>query len=108
MIRSFDYAAVAALDRTVQTSTEDQPRLLKAVEDWREQCTQAYLAAYREAAADERLWPSDEESAQRLLDVFIVEKAIYEIGYELANRPNWLHVPLAGVARLLFPRESVE
>jgi maltose alpha-D-glucosyltransferase/alpha-amylase len=52
------------------------------------------------------VWPSDPDVAEGMLDFFTLEKAIYEIGYEMANRPAWLHVPLQGVRRLLFPDAS--
>ena len=71
------------------------------------QCVDALRAAYREFLTDPRLWPQDAGTADRLLNFFILEKVMYEIGYELANRPSWLHVPLAGATRLLFPREAV-
>jgi maltose alpha-D-glucosyltransferase/alpha-amylase len=48
-----------------------------------------------------QLWPNDHEAADRLLDFFLLEKAIYEIEYELAHRPDWLTVPLAGTLRIL-------
>jgi maltose alpha-D-glucosyltransferase / alpha-amylase len=46
------------------------------------------------------------EQAGRMLDFFLLEKAFYEIGYELAHRPNWLHVPLAGTWRILRRNEG--
>jgi maltose alpha-D-glucosyltransferase/alpha-amylase len=52
------------------------------------------------------LWPAESELAERLLDFFLLEKGFYEIDYELANRPHWLHVPLAGVWRILSKHES--
>src|SRR3712207_9467905 len=66
-------------------------RSLEGVEDWRERAVAAVLDGYNEHMSDARLWPSEEASARRLLDFFVLEKAIYEIGYELANRPTWLH-----------------
>jgi maltose alpha-D-glucosyltransferase/alpha-amylase len=45
------------------------------------------------------------EAAQRVLDFFLLDKAVYEVGYELSNRPAWLHVPLAGLQRILADRE---
>jgi maltose alpha-D-glucosyltransferase/alpha-amylase len=47
------------------------------------------------------LWPSDETQAGNLLDFFLLEKAFYEMEYELMNRPTWLHVPLDGMRRIL-------
>ena len=53
------------------------------------------------------LWPGSIEAADRLLDFFLIEKAYYEIEYELAYRPDWLRVPLAGLVRILLSREEV-
>ena len=41
------------------------------------------------------------------MDFFLLEKVIYEVGYELANRPAWLHVPLIGIWNLIFPDEGL-
>ena len=105
-MRSIDYASEAALDRLVQGTPEDRARLTGRLDDWRLRCIDAFLTVYRETAADPRLWPGDAGTAARLLGFFTVEKVFYEIGYELANRPSWLHVPLAGAMRLLFPPED--
>jgi maltose alpha-D-glucosyltransferase/alpha-amylase len=59
------------------------------------------LLAYREAMVDPRLWPQDPQAAERMLDFFLLEKAFYEIEYELAHRPEWLRVPLSGTWRIL-------
>jgi maltose alpha-D-glucosyltransferase/alpha-amylase len=53
-----------------------------------------------------RLWPRSPEDAERLLDFFLLEKAFYEIEYELAHRPDWLRVPLAGTWRILSRSEG--
>jgi maltose alpha-D-glucosyltransferase / alpha-amylase len=106
LIRSIDYAATAALDRVAQASLEERARLGPAVEDWRNRCTEAFRASYQKRLGKARLWPAAPTIAQRLLDFFVLEKAIYEIGYELANRPHWIHVPLQGAWRLLFPGEG--
>jgi maltose alpha-D-glucosyltransferase / alpha-amylase len=102
LIRSIDYAGISALDRALEGSAEDHARLTQAVDAWRGLCVEATLASYQEAVTDHPLWPADPAEAQRLLDFYVLEKAIYEIGYELANRPAWLHVPLMGATRLLF------
>jgi len=47
------------------------------------------------------LWPADPQAAERLLNFFLLEKAFYEIEYELAYRPDWLRVPLTGAIRIL-------
>jgi maltose alpha-D-glucosyltransferase/alpha-amylase len=102
-IRSIDYAAATALDRVVKTSPEDQARLTRALESWRKETLDGFLAAYQETIGASPLWPKDLELGAALIDFFVIDKAIYEIGYELANRPGWLHVPLAGLYRALFP-----
>jgi maltose alpha-D-glucosyltransferase / alpha-amylase len=56
--------------------------------------------------SDTRLWPRSPEEADRLLDFFLLEKAFYEIEYELAHRPDWLRVPLAGTWRILSRSED--
>nr|WP_246700555.1 maltose alpha-D-glucosyltransferase [Variibacter gotjawalensis] len=108
MVRSVDYAATAALDRMVISSADDNARLAPHLEEWRAQCVTALTAAYKENATDKRIWPDDDAAAERMLSFFIVEKAVHEIAYELANRPSWLHVPLRGILRLLFPEEEVK
>jgi maltose alpha-D-glucosyltransferase/alpha-amylase len=103
LVRSLDYASTAALDRMGPLSPEERSRLSHAVDDWRRQSIEAFLSTYHETLGDSPVWPSDPAIAERMLDFFTLEKAIYEIGYEMANRPAWLHVPLQGVQRLLLP-----
>ncbi len=106
LIRSIDYSATGAFDRAVQTQPDEHGRLLLALEGWREAAVQAFISSYREALTNPRLWPSDPVVAERLLKFFLIEKAFYEIDYELANRPTWLHIPLAGTYRTLFSDEG--
>ena len=106
MIRSFDYAAVSALRRLVNVSPEEQEKLRATLEDWKQRSSAAFYEGARDVVSGARLWPRDAEAAQRLLRFFTVEKAIYEIGYELANRPDWLAVPLSGASRAIFGREG--
>ena len=81
-------------------------KLPRALDRWRENSAAAFLAAYRRALGETRLWPQSMEDANRLLDFFLLEKAFYEIEYELAHRPNWLRVPLAGTWRILARSEA--
>jgi len=101
LLRSIDYSVTAALDRAMQAKPDDRPIIAARLDAWREQMADAFWKTYREVLADPRLWPADTTAAQQLLDFFLLEKAVYEIGYELANRPAWLHVPLDGVLRVL-------
>jgi maltokinase len=90
MLRSFAYAATAA----ELTRDADVP------EDWEEQARQRFLEAYL-ATADPSLLPAGEAPIERLLAVFELEKAVYELRYELDNRPDWVRIPVAGIERLM-------
>jgi maltose alpha-D-glucosyltransferase/alpha-amylase len=106
LIRSIDYSATAALDRALRTAPDNDGKLTRALHDWRERSVAGVLAAYRAAMTDTRLWPAETRQADRLLDFFLLEKAFYEIEYELAYRPDWLRVPLAGALRILSRSEG--
>jgi maltose alpha-D-glucosyltransferase/alpha-amylase len=104
LVRSIDYAATAAFERALETWPDEHDRLLNALEDWSRQSVATFMASYREALTHPLLWPADAAQSDRLLDFFLLEKAFYEINYELANRPNWLRVPLMGLQRVLSQR----
>jgi maltose alpha-D-glucosyltransferase/alpha-amylase len=104
LIRSIDYSATAALERALKSAPDEHGKLARALEDWREHSVAAFMAAYRSSLSDTRLWPQSPEAADRLLDFFLLEKAFYEIEYELAHRPDWLRVPLAGTWRIFSAR----
>jgi maltose alpha-D-glucosyltransferase/alpha-amylase len=107
LVRSIDYSATAALDRVLKISPDEHGKLAAALADWRDRATSTFLAAYREAMTHPRLWPAKQQAAERLLDFFLIEKAFYEIEYELAHRPDWLRVPLTGMLRILtHPNEA--
>jgi maltose alpha-D-glucosyltransferase/alpha-amylase len=101
LIRSIDYSTTAALERALKVTPDDQGKLAAALNTWRDRATETFLGAYREAMGQARLWPGDPVAARRLLNFFLLEKAIYEIEYELAHRPDWLRVPLTGALRIL-------
>jgi maltose alpha-D-glucosyltransferase/alpha-amylase len=104
LIRSIDYSATAALERALKSAPDESGKIARALDDWRERSVTAMLAAYREFMVDPRLWPSEPADADRLLDFYLLEKACYELEYELAHRPHWLRVPLAGLQRILTRR----
>jgi maltose alpha-D-glucosyltransferase / alpha-amylase len=106
LIRSIDYSATAALERALKSAPDEQDRLAPALAGWREHSVAAFLSAYWQSLSDTRLWPRSPEDAERLLDFFLLEKAFYEIEYELAHRPDWLRVPLAGTWRILSRSEG--
>jgi maltose alpha-D-glucosyltransferase/alpha-amylase len=106
LIRSIDYSATAALERALEVAPDEQGKLGAALAEWRERAAAAFLAAYCEAMTDPGLWPSDEHAAERMLKFFLIDKTFYEVEYELAYRPDWLRVALAGLLRLLSPQAS--
>ncbi|HTW27324.1 MAG TPA: maltose alpha-D-glucosyltransferase [Acetobacteraceae bacterium] len=100
LLRSFDYAAAAAASGRVAVSPQVEERRARLLEQFRAEASSTFLAAYR-AVLDEapRRWvPRTAEAA--LLDLFLLEKAAYEIRYEAANRPAWLGIPLRGLAEI--------
>jgi len=60
-----------------------------------------YLRAYRERAGVASFLPATEEELRMLLEAYLLEKAVYEVGYELNNRPDWLRIPLQGIRQLM-------
>jgi maltokinase len=90
MLRSFAYAASAA---TILRSVE-------APADWEERARTEFLDGYLETV-DHALLPPGEQATTRLLSIFELEKAVYELRYELDNRPDWVSIPVAGILRLL-------
>jgi maltose alpha-D-glucosyltransferase/alpha-amylase len=101
LVRSIDYSATAALERALKVAPDESGKLAAALDEWRDRATEAFLEAYRETMTDPRLWPADSGAARAMLNFFLLEKALYEIDYELAYRPEWLRVPLAGTLRVL-------
>jgi maltose alpha-D-glucosyltransferase/alpha-amylase len=101
LIRSIDYSATAALERALKVAPDENGKLGAALAEWRERAATTFLAAYREIMTNQRLWPADPPAAERMLNFFLLEKAVYEIEYELAHRPEWLRVPLTGMIRIL-------
>ncbi|ABD06591.1 Trehalose synthase [Rhodopseudomonas palustris HaA2] len=101
LIRSIDYSTTAALERAQKALVDESGKIAAALDVWRTRSTEAFLAAYRETMADSPVWPVDRAAADQILDFFLIEKALYEIEYELAYRPDWLRVPLAGILRIL-------
>ena len=101
MLRSFDYAAHAGLFAFTQGRPEDFDRLAPWAELWRQWVSAAFLRAYRETAGAAPFVAAEPERFTALLDAFLLDKAFYELQYELNNRPDWVRIPLRGVLTLL-------
>jgi maltose alpha-D-glucosyltransferase/alpha-amylase len=106
LIRSIDYSATAALERALKVAGDEHGKIAAALSEWRARSAAAFLAAYRDSMTDQRLWPAEPRAAGHLLDFFLLEKAFYEIEYELAYRPEWLRVPLMGLLRILYSQPN--
>ena len=90
MLRSFAYAASASV---IQRGVEPP-------EGWEEECRSEFLAGYL-GEVEPALLPYGEQAIHRLLMIFELEKAVYELRYELGNRPDWVSIPVAGILRML-------
>src|SRR4051794_36567968 len=101
MLRSFDYAAAAALFAHTKARPEDRERLAPWAKLWQVWTSIAFLKEYRAAAGAAPFLPSDPGAFRALLRAFTLEKALYELLYELNNRPDWVQIPLRGVVSLL-------
>jgi maltose alpha-D-glucosyltransferase/alpha-amylase len=102
MLRSFHYAAYAALFAFAQTSPGAADRLAPWADAWQHWVSRAFVAAYRQTMADSRLLPQG-ESFDALLQALTLEKALYELGYELNSRPDWAAIPLTALMTLALP-----
>ncbi len=101
MLRSFHYAAWAALLQKVAAPEEDLALLRPWAEYWYAQVAGSFLRSYLKTIAGAEFVPRDPLAFEKLLQAFLLEKAIYEVGYELNNRPDWIEIPLRGIARVM-------
>jgi maltose alpha-D-glucosyltransferase/alpha-amylase len=103
MIRSFHYAAHSALlhQASLGLKPEDLPNLEHWAQFWYVWVSSAFLMSYLNGIEQAQLLPDDQEQRRILLDTYLLEKAVYEIGYELNNRPDWLKVPLQGILQMI-------
>jgi trehalose synthase-fused probable maltokinase len=108
MLRSFDYAAHAALCAALEAPPEEAglaEQLMPAAEHWLATVREAFLAGYLAESweAGAPFLPRGREALLTTLRVFELDKVIYEIDYEINNRPGWLRIPLEGLRRALAP-----
>lgn len=101
MIRSFHYAAYGNLFLNNNTRKEDLSKLMPFAEQWHKYMSDLYLQTYLKTVSGSKLVPGDIEDVKTLMDVYILEKAIYELNYELNNRPNWVTIPLRGIKSII-------
>ena len=104
MLRSFNYAAHTALARATSDTPADFATLESLVHGWERQVVQTFIDAYAERVRGSDLY-GDWPAARGLLDLFLLEKAFYELRYELNHRPDWAGIPLRGLGALLAQQD---
>ncbi len=100
MLRSFDYALWSTVHRRLEIGA-DPERTLAGVESWRQATQGRFLETYRKAMAGAAVHPDNADFERALLDLFLIQKAAYEIEYETAMRPEWINIPLRGFLTLI-------
>jgi maltose alpha-D-glucosyltransferase/alpha-amylase len=100
MLRSFSYAAYAALFAFAVHAPDDLEAFEEWADVWQHWVSDAFLGGYNTAIAGSGLMPPD-QAFEPLLHAFLLDKAVYELAYELNNRPDWARIPLAGMLKLL-------
>ena len=106
MLRSFHYAAYAALfEQEASGVYASHPESLTVLEPWARVwylwVSAVFLKTYLEVASKAPFLPRTREELQVMLDAYLLEKAVYELGYELNSRPDWIRIPLQGISQLL-------
>lgn len=101
MLRSFHYAAYGSLYLDNQIRNEDITKLLPYVEQWYHYMSGFFIKSYLETVGDSIIIPHKKEDLGILLQFYQLQKAIYELNYELNNRPRWAKVPLRGIKSIM-------
>ena len=104
MVRSFHYCAhhgLLSLFSRGAARPEERSHLEPWAQHWFAWVAAAFLRGYLDTTAKAAFLPNDERELEALFTVYLLEKAVYELGYELNNRPEWVHLPIAGIRQLL-------
>jgi maltose alpha-D-glucosyltransferase/alpha-amylase len=100
MMRSFQYAAYSALWQPAMRA-EDVPFLERWADLWYRQMSSIFLQSYLKTTAGAVFIPQNPDDLPILLEAYLLDKAVYEIGYELNNRPDWVVIPIRGIKHIL-------
>jgi len=101
IIRSLHYAAYGGLFLNDQVRQEDMAKLLPFAEQWYHYMSGFFMQAYLETVHGSDFIPRDKDDLDVMLQTYILEKAIYELGYELNSRPDWVIIPLRGIKAIM-------
>jgi len=108
MIRSFHYAAYSGLFLDDNISPDDVEKLVPYAEQWYHYVAGFFMQGYLETVTGTPLIPKDTESLDILLQTFLLEKAVYELNYELNSRPDWVIIPIRGIKAILADQHLVK
>jgi maltose alpha-D-glucosyltransferase / alpha-amylase len=108
MIRSFHYAAYGSLFLDNQIRKEDLGKLMPFAEQWYHYMSGIFMNAYLKTVEGSAFIPKDKNDLNTLMTTFLLEKAIYELNYELNNRPGWVIIPLRGIKSIMKKEVSME
>ena len=100
MLRSFSYVAHAALLNYTNRRPDYLSRLSSCTQCWVSETSSLFLNTYRERAEGAAFLPKDYADFRKLLDLYVLEKVLYELRYEINNRPAWIRIPLQAIAEL--------
>ncbi|MFP5379579.1 MAG: hypothetical protein ACLGHP_07500 [Vicinamibacteria bacterium] len=103
MLRSFSYAAHAGLRQFLRTHPDTRAVLAPWARAWDRWVGQVYLRAYLEAMEGSGLVPGDQAVSRRLVETFVLDKALYELVYELDHRPDWVEIPIDTLLWIVDP-----
>ncbi len=109
MIRSFYYAAYAGLRRQGQLGAlqaGNRKQMEAWARFWSRWVSADFYATYREAAGAASFLPASNADLQLMMDAYLLQKAVYELGYELNNRPDWAGIPLQAIVELVNPENT--
>ncbi|MDH4231639.1 MAG: maltose alpha-D-glucosyltransferase [Nitrospirota bacterium] len=101
MIRSFHYAAYNSLLKQTSVRAEDISLLERWSDIWYCYVSGIFLSSYMQTVQNAPFIPLEQKETEILLESFLLEKAVYELGYELNNRPDWVIIPIRGIKRIL-------
>jgi maltose alpha-D-glucosyltransferase/alpha-amylase len=101
MIRSFHYVAYGSVLLDERTRPEDHKVLFPVLQKWYEQITDVFLHAYLQSVEDQTLVGASNEAFNSMLTLFLLDKALYELVYELNNRPDWVRIPVKGICSVI-------
>ena len=101
MIRSFHYAAYGSLVLDSHIRKEEFSKLIPFVDKWYHYMSGFFMRAYLDTVEGSAFIPDNKEDLETLMKTFLLEKALYELNYELNNRPEWVMIPLRGIKELM-------